>query len=78
MQTGMESVKNLKTCKRTNYTHKLAVLCPACGKRVCDISPKCRMEPFLEDDVERPPGEPDVYIRCAGCKAELALYRSTE
>jgi hypothetical protein len=63
---------------RIVYHRRLAVLCPVCGKRVCDISPKSRMDPFSDDDTEKPPWEPDVYVRCAGCKTELALYRSTE
>lgn len=60
------------------YRRRLAVICPVCGKRVCDISPKSRMDPFSEDDTEKPPWEPDVYVRCAGCRTELALYRSIE
>lgn len=60
------------------YHRRLAVLCPVCGRRVCDISPKSRMDPYSEDDTEKPPWDPDVYIRCAGCKAEVALYRSIE
>ena len=60
------------------YRRRLAVICPVCGKRVCDISPKSRMDPFSDDDTEKPPWEPDVYVRCAGCRTELALYRSIE
>mgnify|MGYP000844636261 FL=1 len=60
------------------YRRRLAVICPVCGKRVCDISPKSRMDPFSDDDTEKPPWEPDVYIICVGCKTELALYRLTE
>ena len=63
---------------RIFYRRRLAVLCPICGKRVCDISTKSRMNAFSEDDAEKPPWEPDVYIICAGCKTELALYRLTE
>ena len=63
---------------RSVYRRRLAVICPVCGKRVCDISPKSRMDPFSDDDTEKPPWEPDVYIICAGCKIELALYRLTE
>ena len=63
---------------RIFYRRRLAVLCPICGKRVCDISTKSRMNAFSEDDAEKPPWEPDVYIICVGCKTELALYRLTE
>jgi len=75
----MEQALGIKRqVKPTKCTYRLAVLCPVCGKRVCDISPKSRMDPFSDDDTEKPPWEPDVYVRCAGCKTELALYRSTE
>ena len=63
---------------RIVYRRRLAVLCPICGKRVCDISTKSRMNAFSEDDAEKPPWEPDVYVRCPGCRKELALYRSIE
>ncbi len=60
------------------YHRRLAVICPVCGKRVCDISPKSKLDAFSQDDVEKPPWDPDVYVRCSGCKTELALYHLTE
>ena len=63
--------------QKTLYHCRLAVLCPVCGKRVCDISSKSRMDPYLLEDTQKPPWDPDVYVRCNGCKAEMALYRTT-
>ena len=64
--------KQVHRCKR------LAIICPACGHRVCDISPHSKIEPFLENDDEKPPWDAEVYVRCPGCKTELALYHLTE
>lgn len=66
------------SAKPIQYRKRLAVICPACGRRVCDITPYSRIEPFLEDDDEKPPWDAEVYVKCTGCKTELALYRAKE
>ena len=71
------SVRSTPAPMRT-YRRRFAVLCPACGARICDISPNSRMEQFLQDDEERPSRAPDVFVKCAGCKTELYLYKITE
>ena len=73
-----ESPRSRQQAKPTKCTYRYAVLCPVCGKRVCDISPKSRMTPYTSDDPDKPPWEADVYVRCTGCKTEFGLYRSTE
>ena len=60
------------------YRRRFAVLCPECGARVCDISPGSRVQQFTQGDEERPPWEPDVFVKCTGCKTELYLYKMTE
>ena len=79
MEDDMEQMIVVKaSSQKMQYRRRLAVICPACGRRVCDISPHSKMEPFTEDDEEKPPWEADVYVKCSGCKIELSLYRTNE
>lgn len=60
------------------YRRRCAILCPECNARVCDISPGSRVEQFTAEDENRPPWEPDVFVKCTGCKTELFLYKITK
>ena len=60
------------------YRRRLAVLCPNCGARACDISPQSRVEQFLAEDDGKPPWEPDIYLKCSVCKVEIFLFKKTD
>ncbi|GHU83861.1 hypothetical protein FACS1894196_4430 [Clostridia bacterium] len=68
--------------QRVMVYRRMAIVCPRCGHRVCDISRRSNLEAFDEgDEWDKPPWEPDrepdVFIKCRWCGSELALYHKS-
>ena len=74
----MRSVNIKKTAPPARYHRRIAMLCPRCNHRICDKAPQFRMEAFLPEDGGKPPWEPDLYMKCKWCGAELELFQRTE